>query len=117
MRILLILMFAAVCQAQQPTPKPTPKPPVEQNIHVVPDVIPANLADEIKKLNAAGYAVQQSNLMIIDNKITIFIGDAEEDCEDCGDRNHAAPKVLAETLPKVYTRKHEQHQIHRKRRH
>lgn len=82
--IVVGLLFSSLGHTQEQG-KPEKPTAIDQKLHVVPDLLPSQLEGEIRKLNAQGVAVTRSDLIILNDKITIFVAaDIDEDCEDCG---------------------------------
>lgn len=59
-------------------------PPVNQSWHIVADIPPAHLEDELKKLNAAGYTVSKNDIVVAGDKFTVIL-DADQDAADDDD--------------------------------
>jgi hypothetical protein len=68
----LVGLSRGLAHAQE---KPKARAAVEQHFKVVPNVKPSDLEAEIKKLNAQGYIVGQSELIVVGDSITIFVTD------------------------------------------
>ena len=72
-------------KAQTEKPPAAPVAVVDQHCKVVPDVLPLNLENELKKLNAQGVAVEPTtDIRIVDDKFTIIVCDAANGDEDSG---------------------------------
>lgn len=74
--VIICLLLALGQTGAQEKPARQPKP-VEQSVKVVPDVAPADLEAEIRKLNALGYAVDKQNLILVGERFTIVVTDSD----------------------------------------
>jgi hypothetical protein len=87
--VMVVALLAFCLGAVRPVPsqKLTPetqkvKEKVDQHWRIVPDVAPVDLQRQLKILNEGGIVVNRNDIILVGDKFTIMISDAEEEEEE-----------------------------------
>ncbi len=82
---LVVILWSTHSYSQEPTVSSTTveksDKAIEQKFKIVSDIAPSDLEREIRKLNKEGYRVTSSDLIIVGDRITIYLFDEEDEDE------------------------------------